>query len=561
MAKSDSAFKRIKRRGDEYLDFNQTSDPDFRAVLFDSCADVLGARQTQIFKHVYPLGALSRNTESIREAIHNNDSDHLATETSVAFFRLLEAEHAKHAAYVQQRIKSGTIEFADVGILFAPGTDVYSRHDGEVIAGTVKSVHHANTFFEHSWQIMVEVLHPLRGNVQIGQFKMRVPAYLGTAQIDSLPVRIVDDHMRDILTERGSVFAKYTSSGAHYCQYQGQLTRSSWWGDQNFRADGRVMVDARTFSRIDSDQFNNEGRCIKDETDAWGNPSHQDNAGLPTTISASDYWRTFPYLYGFSFRAKAWGRMAIAGLSDIKWRTDAYDQLVLDLDTKKMVAALVEHSGDAITDIIEGKGGGCIFLLHGPPGEGKTLTAETIAELLQRPLYAVSVGELGVTPDELEKKLRTILDIAVIWNAVILLDEADIYLEARDEKDIVRNAMVGVFLRLLEYHDGVMFLTTNRVRNIDTAFFSRISVAIHFPPGGREKRVKVWRNLLTIAGLPDVDADELAGAEINGRQIKSAIRNAQTLAKANGNEVTTEAIQGVIATTTRFANIGSLPNS
>src|ERR1019366_6660596 len=96
-----------------------------------------------------------------------------------------------------------------------------------------------------------------------------------------------------------------------------------------------------------------------------------------------------------------------------------------------------------------------------------TLTSEAIADTLHRPLYSVSVGELGVSPEELESKLRKILDLAFQWNAVLLLDEADIFMEARDTNNIERNAMVSIFLRLLEYYSGVMFLTTNRVKSFD----------------------------------------------------------------------------------------------
>lgn len=60
------------------------------------------------------------------------------------------------------------------------------------------------------------------------------------------------------------------------------------------------------------------------------------------------------------------------------------------------------------------------------------------------------MGELGTTVEKLEEKLREILEVAHLWNAVILLDEADIFLEKRSDNDIHRNAMVGIFLRLLE---------------------------------------------------------------------------------------------------------------
>lgn len=119
-------------------------------------------------------------------------------------------------------------------------------------------------------------------------------------------------------------------------------------------------------------------------------------------------------------------------------------------ERKVLIKSLVKNYQGSFKDIIGGKGGGCIFLLHGPPGTGKTLTAEAISELLRKPLYSVTVGELGTTINELEDKLRNILEVACYWDAVILLDEADIFLEQRSDNDIHRNAMVGIFLRLLE---------------------------------------------------------------------------------------------------------------
>ena len=75
----------------------------------------------------------------------------------------------------------------------------------------------------------------------------------------------------------------------------------------------------------------------------------------------------------------------------------------------------------------------------------------------------VSAGELGTNPRELETFLQQILDLANRWQAVLLLDEADVFLEARTSQDLHRNALVSIFLRLLEYFQGILFLTTNRV--------------------------------------------------------------------------------------------------
>jgi SpoVK/Ycf46/Vps4 family AAA+-type ATPase len=109
---------------------------------------------------------------------------------------------------------------------------------------------------------------------------------------------------------------------------------------------------------------------------------------------------------------------------------------------------------------------------------GKTLTAEAVAELLEVPLYSVGAGELGVNADILEKRLRDILDTASQWGAILLIDEADVFLEQRSMHDVARNGLVSVFLRLLEYHQGILFLTTNRLKTIDSAFLSRFSIAV-----------------------------------------------------------------------------------
>lgn len=79
------------------------------------------------------------------------------------------------------------------------------------------------------------------------------------------------------------------------------------------------------------------------------------------------------------------------------------------------------------------------------------MTAEATAETLKKPLYSVNTGELGTKAEILEEKLKEILEICYAWDAILLLDEADIYLEQRSDNDVKRNAMVGIFLRLLEY--------------------------------------------------------------------------------------------------------------
>lgn len=84
------------------------------------------------------------------------------------------------------------------------------------------------------------------------------------------------------------------------------------------------------------------------------------------------------------------------------------------------------------------------------------------------------MGTLGTTADELERRLSEILHVSQRWDALVLLDEADSFLEARSSHSpLERNAMVSVMLRLVEYHRGILFLTSNRIDSIDPAFQTR----------------------------------------------------------------------------------------
>ncbi|KAJ9613389.1 hypothetical protein H2200_003331 [Cladophialophora chaetospira] len=83
--------------------------------------------------------------------------------------------------------------------------------------------------------------------------------------------------------------------------------------------------------------------------------------------------------------------------------------------------------------------GGCIILLHGEPGVGKTSTAECVAAFTRRPLYPITCGDLGHTPQNVEYNMEKHFKLAQRWGCVLLLDEADVFLAKRDTKRIWRN--------------------------------------------------------------------------------------------------------------------------
>lgn len=134
-----------------------------------------------------------------------------------------------------------------------------------------------------------------------------------------------------------------------------------------------------------------------------------------------------------------------------------------------------------------------MFLLHGPPGVGKTSTAECIAAHMNKPLYPLTSGNLGVRPNDVEDELQSHFTLAERWGCILLLDEADVFLQRRRLNALDINAIVSVFLRQLEYYKGILFLTTNRVGDMDPAFKSRIHVTLEYAPLDRKRTKKIYK--------------------------------------------------------------------
>ncbi|KAK7936659.1 P-loop containing nucleoside triphosphate hydrolase protein [Apiospora aurea] len=268
---------------------------------------------------------------------------------------------------------------------------------------------------------------------------------------------------------------------------------------------------------------------------------------------------------GFNLGSKKWVALNVNNfLPEVDWNKNAFKQLVLDEKTKEMIHALVvvQKSRDkAMDDIIKGKGNGLILLLHGSPGTGKTLTAESVAEIAEKPLYRVTCGDIGTEAQEVERYLQTVLFLGKIWDCVLLLDEADVFLEERTMADLARNSLVSVFLRILEYYDGILILTSNRVGTFDEAFKSRIQVAIHYDNLTKKSRKAIWRNFFDMiqesdeeANMPELEGrlDDLALEEMNGRQIRNALLTARQLAQHRGERLDWEHLNQVIKTAAAF---------
>ncbi|KAJ8089446.1 hypothetical protein PM082_014695 [Marasmius tenuissimus] len=265
-----------------------------------------------------------------------------------------------------------------------------------------------------------------------------------------------------------------------------------------------------------------------------------------TELSEEELLLTSPTVYGFSLTDKLWLEFDVEKIRPVQWNQEAFENLVLPDGRKSLLQALVEahHRELGFDDFIKGKGHGLVVNLFGPPGVGKTFSAEATSEHVKRPLYLVGAGDLTTQPTTLDHALERVFEVATAWKAIVLIDEADVFLEERSLHELHRNAMVAVFLRHVEYYRGILFLTTNRVKAFDEAFLSRIHVALHFMHLSLESKIKIWEAFLTKVGPMDTITGEqievLAKRDINGRQIKNAVKTAQSLAVGKGEQLSFE---------------------
>ncbi|KAI0911073.1 P-loop containing nucleoside triphosphate hydrolase protein [Ustulina deusta] len=279
------------------------------------------------------------------------------------------------------------------------------------------------------------------------------------------------------------------------------------------------------------------------------------------TLTDDEYLIMSYRVFGFVLRSRKWHELDMTHVFGVAPLVagEGFDELVLPPGHGDMVKSMIrQHLRDRKlssvnrdkTDVVRGKGRGLIMLLHGVPGVGKTSTAECVADLFRRPLFQITSGDLGTTAKEVEDALEENFTLASRWNSILLIDEADVFLAERTKEDFVRNSLVAVFLRMMEYYAGVLFLTTNRVGVFDEAFTSRIHISLYYPPLDRISTLQIfeknWDRIKTryenAGRVIEIKVPEITGFAIdyfennkegrwNGRQIRNAFQSALALAE------------------------------
>jgi len=253
-----------------------------------------------------------------------------------------------------------------------------------------------------------------------------------------------------------------------------------------------------------------------------------------------------PFIRVFSLDTKIYTYVDIEDLVPYEFDGNAMHKLHLPQEMLSILTRVFNTPVEGLFgDLIKGKHGGVVILAAGNPGVGKTLTAEVYAEQTQRPLYVLELGELGTNVAQVEENLNRVFTRVARWNAVLQFDECEIFLTQRGE-DLERSAIVGSFLRLLDYYQGILFLTTNRSEVLDHAVRSRVMLKLDYPDLDQHSRAVIWRTMLESAGMTLIEGtiEQLAESQTNGRQIRNLTRLGRIL-YPNG-QVTLEQMRGVI---------------
>jgi hypothetical protein len=384
----------------------------------------------------------------------------------------LESELASSIREKNDLVTHGVMRFSKLWTLFEPGCLVYQKHDGHDQVYILKSAKIEQATAGRVYKLECQYVDFDGTDFGYNKETINIKEFKGTkkiAKFEAYPLEFFDgvEELRTRLTQRGAMFEAYKEY--RFVAYDGIALVKVQRGEQKMNVKSRIIIDAHSSSRYGnkpslelfetpevaqdiaspSSPEDTDDDCVmldenvgkKQEPAPVGmKPVPSKDGGVLTSEQRLVASAT---IRGYSLRDKKWGSFFIDSVQDITWNNDAFASLVAPQEQKDLILSFAESqakSRDDFDDFIQGKGQGIIMLLAGPPGVGKTLTAESVAEAMKAPLYSIGAADLGSEspgplfrsarrlqkrmlneelgkPGQLENKLHDILEMCSKWNA------------------------------------------------------------------------------------------------------------------------------------------------
>lgn len=437
--------------------------PLIRQVLekvFDGHAEFNAAENKPVFDK--PLAPFVHRWTQLLDAV-KTEEDPETKEHLEILMKAIKPELEGTLATRDLCIERDSIMFHQLWMIFEPGSLAFAVKDKSECAYIITKAEIMKND-RGCWFVIECALTDWDGDTYgNSESTLAITIYSGSRKISELEVIPLSIHKRktDImegLLKRGTRFQELA---AVKCMvYKGTaIDRRNPSEPRKLYVDGRIVIDSESYVRFNPGE-NVTITPVKATGESYEEP---------------DYWRRFRQsinfhsfdkkevskkeilteeqsltcrhlVRGFSLKKKLWLDFQIEGVSDVKWNNTAFDNLILPGDQKNLLLAFAKgqrDSNEEFDDIIEGKGKGMIIQLNGPPGVGKTLSAEAVAETMRVPLYTISAGDLGLDPGKVQIGLSNAFQLARNWSAVLLLDEADVFMEKRSTHDLARNQLVS----------------------------------------------------------------------------------------------------------------------
>lgn len=422
--------------------------------------------------------------EAVAAIDDSSEESRQTREHAELLYNLLQKEFKDLIDASQDMMSKGVMTYEHLWTLFQPGAIVFTRQDGQ---DTALKLHSAKYGIDRDnnpvFWITGKYIDWDGARFGTNKLNQSIPCYAGTRKITQLKVYPIDYHTnKDDLSEhlvaRGA--KAEALAGSHYKAYNGiGWKRGNYGSKDQYTVKGRVVIDTYGWNRFNPNYaifvapltqkdmalgtdvavdsgYGDDGMDHGDDEGgmpADGHYADEDSETRRTPLTTEQKLMCTPLLRAYCLKEKLWLNIFVNSVKDIEWSTGAFDSLVLPANQKELILGFTESQrrfNKSFDDVIEGKGKGIILLLCGPPGVGKTLTAESVSEEMHVPLFMMSAGDLGLDPRTVEAKLQSILDMCTRWNALLLLDEADVFLEQRSLHELERNKLVSIFLRILE---------------------------------------------------------------------------------------------------------------